>query len=135
MCIPNSPRPPSGITCSLFIKCLWPDPCGNFFMGWNCLRTGEMATQRSSLAANLMHKSSVPEEVPQKRKCSPAKVSISYPLFYQGDVRWENHFRRHRNRQKLSDWILNSRRHSSQVKHQKPQIALEGAETPELNGF
>src|SRR5216684_3201670 len=117
MCIPNSPRPPSGITCSLFIDLY----CRT---GWKCLRTGEMATRRSPLRANLTHKSSVPEELPQKRKCSPAKVSIPYPLFYQGDVRWENHFRRHRNRQKLSDWILNSRRHSSQVKNQKPQLAL-----------
>jgi hypothetical protein len=41
----------------------------------------------------------------------------SISLFYQGDVRWENHFRRHRNRQKLSDWILNSHAYSSQVKN------------------
>jgi hypothetical protein len=40
-------------------------------------------------------------------------VSI-FPLFYQGDVQWENHFRRHRNRQKLCSWILFPR--SLQVK-------------------
>src|SRR5689334_17025127 len=34
-----------------------------------------------------------------KQKCSPRRVSIFYPLFYQGDVRWENQFRRNRNRQ------------------------------------
>jgi hypothetical protein len=34
------------------------------------------------------------------------KGEHSIPLFYQGDVRWENHFRRLRNRQKLGDWIL-----------------------------
>jgi hypothetical protein len=30
----------------------------------------------------------------------------SFALFYQGDVRWENQFRRNRNRQKLCSWIL-----------------------------
>jgi hypothetical protein len=35
---------------------------------------------------------------PTKYKCSPREVSI-FPLFYQGDVRWENQLRRHRNRQ------------------------------------
>jgi hypothetical protein len=29
-----------------------------------------------------------------------------FALFYQGDVRWENQFRRNRNRQKLCSWIL-----------------------------
>ncbi len=33
-----------------------------------------------------------------KYKCSPRRVSI-FSLFYQGDVRWENQFRRNRNRQ------------------------------------
>jgi hypothetical protein len=46
------------------------------------------------------------------------KGEHSIPLFYQGDVRWENHFRRHRNRrQKLGDRILNFPAHSSQVKN------------------
>src|SRR5713226_7342426 len=51
------------------------------------------------------------------------KGEHSIPLFYQGDVRWENHFRRHRNRQKLSDWILNSGAHSSQAKNQTKNTA------------
>jgi hypothetical protein len=52
-------------------------------------------------------------------------------LFYQGDVRWENHFRRHRNRQKLGDWMIISAGHSSQEKNRtkntasKPQQLLK----------
>jgi hypothetical protein len=47
----------------------------------------------------------------------------SIPLFYQGDVRWENHFRRHRNRQKLSDWMIISGGHLSQAKNRVKKTA------------
>jgi hypothetical protein len=46
-------------------------------------------------------------------------------LFYQGDVRWENHFRRHRNRQKLSDWMIISAGHSSQEKNRAKNPAAK----------
>ncbi len=84
MCIPNSPRPPSGITCSFL---------ANGLPSYQCTANG-----------------------PKIEMLTP-KGEHSIPLFYQGDVRWENHFRRLHNRQKLCDWILNFPAHSSQVKN------------------
>jgi len=74
MCIPNSPKPPSGIIFNLLAKGL---------PSYQCKATS-----------------------PKIKMLTP-KGEHSISPFYRGDVRWENHFRRHRNRQKLSDWILN----------------------------
>jgi hypothetical protein len=41
-----------------------------------------------------------------KTKMPTPKGEHFLSLFYQGDVRWENQFRRNRNRQKLCSWIL-----------------------------
>ena len=41
-------------------------------------------------------------------KCSPVRVSIYEPCYSQGDVHGRIRFKRHRNRQNLCDWILES---------------------------
>ena len=48
------------------------------------------------------------------KKAHLYRVGLLISRFNPGDVRWENHFRRLHNRQKLSDWILNFSEHSRQ---------------------
>lgn len=79
MCIPNSPKPPRGITFSLL---------ANGLPSYQCT-----AKYR------------------EIKMLTPKGEHLISP-FYRGDVRWENHFRRHRNRQKLSDWILSFPEHA-----------------------
>src|SRR5579862_694297 len=92
MFIPNSPSPPRGITCNLDVLISY----------WKVLSF----SRRGAEGAEENLKTQCTSKMrPQIEMLTP-KGEHSIPLFYQGDVRWENHFRRLRNRQKLGDWMI-----------------------------
>jgi hypothetical protein len=70
---------------------------------WRLRPPGQSDSAASGQAQEFQYAA---EKPPKNTEAHLFRVGFTLSLPQQGDVRWENHFRRLRNRQKLCDWIL-----------------------------